>query len=676
MKKTLSSRLSESVFITMLIVTGLFLAVGIPIQLQQSESSRDMVCFVLDTLVSRDHDSLANELFERRFSAVELRLMEISRVDNIKRVTLYDKDGMRLTNEPGNVDSPASISVKNRQAEGERYHAFEDGDVLVFTRPVRALGEPIGWIEIVYDMTRVHQQALFFYTFFGTLLLLTLACMYVFLRHRMQRFVIHPLQRLMDVMESVRVGKMLPRPDMTNETEEIGNLMDTFWNMSERLHRSYADLDEKNVQLMQLLEEAASNAEALGESEARFRAIVDQAPVGIMLFDNDGVVISTNQFFADMMGAPDIEAIIGLNMLKDTPVEAVQRCVRQAIEAGESRYEDYYTSVSGGKLLYIRARLKRFTEKLLCGVFEDLSEQKVMLDALAQSEASLAELNRGLEETVEVRTRDLALKAAELEKANERLRELDTLKTSFLSAVSHELRTPLTSILGFAKVTEKSFSKNFMALDACEDELREKREVIERNLRIIGSEGGRLSRLVNDLLDLARIESGRMSWDDSILDPAEVIVQAAEASSVDFEESGVSLEVNLPDEPLPVWMDADKLMQVVRNLLHNAVKFTGEGSVSITLEAFPEESQVELRVEDTGAGIPESELEAVFERFHQVEQAESDKGKPQGSGLGLAISRQIIEHYDGRIWVESEEGRGAVFRIRLPLVGKSGHPRP
>lgn len=669
MKKTLSRHLSQSILIAMLVVTVLFLAIGIPIQTQQRENSMEMICFSLNTLVSRDHDNLANELFEHRLPALELRLREISRVRHITSIALYDQGGTLLRAAPEGVQRPRSINIRSVEPDEAQYHAVETGEGLVFTRPVRALGRPLGWLEIVYDTSAVRWQTVQFYMLFGGLLLMTLACMYGFLRRRVQRLIIDPLDRLVTLVEGIQPGNVLPAIDTSSDAAEVAELVAAFANMSERLRLSYDELDQKNAQLLDSLEESARSSQAFRESEARFRAIVDQAPVGIMLFDNDGIVTSANEFFAAMMGAPAASAIVGLDMFK-MPYEGVRRTVRDAIATGEGRFEDYYTSITGGKRVYIRVRLKRFSEKLLCGVFEDLTEQKTMLEALATSEQSLSELNRDLERTVDRRTHDLARKAEELERANERLRELDSLKTSFLSAVSHELRTPLTSILGFAKVTEKNFSNNFMVVDACDEALLEKGRQIRRNLQIIGSEGGRLSRLVNDLLDLARIESGRMSWNDARISPAEVLRDAVEAAAMDYEDTDVELVTDIQVNSPCVWMDADKLFQVVRNLLHNAAKFTARGTVRAVLQSH--DAQVELRVEDSGTGIPESELEAVFERFHQVESAGNEGAKPQGSGLGLAISRQIVEHYGGRIWAESVEGEGSVFRVVLPALDSCG----
>ncbi len=156
------------------------------------------------------------------------------------------------------------------------------------------------------------------------------------------------------------------------------------------------------------------------------------------------------------------------------------------------------------------------------GILEDISERK-------RAEQDLADLNKHLEQLVRERTEDLVTKARELEDANQRLRQLDEMKSAFLSSVSHELRTPLTSILGFAKLINKEFTKNFMPLSGDKEILVKKGTRIRENLSIISHEGERLTRLINDVLDLNKIESGRMGWRDERLDITETVDMAVHA---------------------------------------------------------------------------------------------------------------------------------------------------
>ncbi|MEW5773976.1 MAG: ATP-binding protein [Thermodesulfobacteriota bacterium] len=290
-----------------------------------------------------------------------------------------------------------------------------------------------------------------------------------------------------------------------------------------------------------------------------------------------------------------------------------------------------------------------------------------------RAEVALREAHAGLERMVAERTAELTAKARELEQANRRLLELDELKSAFLSSVSHELRTPLTSVLGFAKLVQRDFAGHYLRLGAGEPGLERRGERICQNLAIIESEGGRLSRLINDFLDLTKIESGRVEWRDQDVSPTAAILRAVEAVRGQcLDRPELLLDARIPPDLPVVRMDPDRLEQVLVNILGNAAKFTQAGRVGVRAEA--REGILRVSVEDTGVGIPAEELGRIFDKFHQVAQGDTLRDKPRGSGLGLAICRQIVEHYRGRIWAESELGRGSVFHVELPLA--AGVVRP
>ncbi|MBW2032261.1 MAG: HAMP domain-containing histidine kinase [Deltaproteobacteria bacterium] len=276
------------------------------------------------------------------------------------------------------------------------------------------------------------------------------------------------------------------------------------------------------------------------------------------------------------------------------------------------------------------------------------------------------ELRHNLEQKVEARTKDLVKKASELEEANRRLKELDQMKSNFLSSVSHELRTPLTSVLGFAKLIRKDFAKFFVPLAQGEEKAEKKATRINENLGIIMREGERLTRLINDVLDLAKIESGRFEWRDTVFPVGEAIKQAVQAASGQFvQKPDVKFSMNIPQDLPHIKADPDRLVQVIINLLNNAAKFTEKGRVGVDAVA-RDDGWLEVGVHDTGTGIPPDDIDKVFNKFHQVTKGDTLKDKPNGSGLGLAICRQIIERYGGRIWAESKVGKGSKFTFILP----------
>jgi len=232
-----------------------------------------------------------------------------------------------------------------------------------------------------------------------------------------------------------------------------------------------------------------------------------------------------------------------------------------------------------------------------------------------------------------------------------RLKELDKMKSDFVSNVSHELRTPLTAIKG---------SVDNM-LDGLTGSLNEKQV---RYLARIKSNTDRLSRLINDLLDLSRIESGRVEVRPTTVPLAALAEEVAEHLKALAAEKRIQIEVPSPDLSLTVWADRDKVTQILMNLIGNAVKFTPqEGRVTVAMEKNGIED-VRISVADTGPGILPEETNKIFVKFYQV--ANIDKQRPKGSGMGLAISKALVEMHGGKIWVESEMGRGSTFYFTLP----------
>jgi signal transduction histidine kinase/CheY-like chemotaxis protein len=278
----------------------------------------------------------------------------------------------------------------------------------------------------------------------------------------------------------------------------------------------------------------------------------------------------------------------------------------------------------------------------------------------------LENLNQNLEKIVALRTRALERKAHKLQELNMQLQELDMMKSAFLSSVSHELRTPLTSIRGFAKLIGKDFRKHF--LDNAEEDtaLRAKAQRIDQNVTIITKEGERLTRLINDVLDLAKIEAGQMDWRETTFSMQEVVEQSLGAlASLLAGKPGVSVRVEIPEDLPPLHADRDRLTQLCLNLLDNAVKFTDQGE--IVVRTCHREGWLQVRIQDQGSGMDRHDLLRVFDKFHQAGTRDTLQNKPKGTGLGLAICHNIVTHYQGLIWAESEPGRGSEFVFELPV---------
>ena len=293
----------------------------------------------------------------------------------------------------------------------------------------------------------------------------------------------------------------------------------------------------------------------------------------------------------------------------------------------------------------------------------EISPPQGEIGVLAAAFIDMADEVHRARNTLEEKVKDRTL---ELEQAYTRLQELDQLKTRFLSTVSHELRTPLTSVLGFAQIIQKKSAtvlQPVLANHVDPKVAKAMRQVLE-NTRIIIEEGERLTSLINDVLDLAKLEAGRVEWSMQSLSIADLVDRAMTATAGLFVNKPLDFRKEVAPDLPGIQGDRDRLLQVLINLIANAVKFTEQGS--ITCRASVSGNTLTVSVIDTGCGIRPEDQALVFETFKQVGDTLTDK--PQGTGLGLPICKEIIEHHGGRLWVESEPGVGSTFGFTLLLA--------
>lgn len=243
-------------------------------------------------------------------------------------------------------------------------------------------------------------------------------------------------------------------------------------------------------------------------------------------------------------------------------------------------------------------------------------------------------------------------------------KDMDKMKSDFLSTVSHELRTPLTSIIGFAEMVKRKFEGSLVEeLNLASEKNQSAVVKIRRNINIILSEGERLSSLINDLLDISRMEAGKVSLNMREIDIEEIITEVITLTNPIIRDKSLQVIQSIR-EPLPkIMADKDKLMQVIINLISNAIKFTEEGCIVCTARRV--EENIIVSISDTGVGIREEDKEYIFEKFSQV--GDTLTNKPRGTGLGLAICKYIIEEHGGEIWVESEIEKGTDFSFSIPI---------
>ncbi len=242
------------------------------------------------------------------------------------------------------------------------------------------------------------------------------------------------------------------------------------------------------------------------------------------------------------------------------------------------------------------------------------------------------------------------------------LRRLQRIRTEFIDNLSHELRTPLTTVSLLAETLSREADAIDVGMPA---KMRDRIGKIE-------VETGHLVQMVNELLDLSRIESGGTLNLVDGLDVGRLAAQSAERLRLFADRQGVALVVDAPDGLPTVRGDAARLGQVVVNLVHNAVKFSPDGG-DIVVRVRQEGDEVVTSVQDHGVGVPRDAQDRVFERFYKVDRARLRAEAGGGTGLGLAIARHVVEQHDGRIWVESVEGSGSTFSFALPVAAPHGN---
>jgi signal transduction histidine kinase len=343
---------------------------------------------------------------------------------------------------------------------------------------------------------------------------------------------------------------------------------------------------------------------------------------------------------------------------RDAAVEDLMALARRII-GGDRAYRAFRDYAASQKRridgLVADTALISFVERELAGSIGAASA-RVMVSRIAGGETiSFEEVITILDETqqaiehgrqLEQKSAELEAIAAQLRQANAKLKEIDVMKDEFLSRVSHELRTPMTSIRSFTEVLLES-------ADIGEAQRR-------RFIEIIFEESKRLTRLLDEILDVSRLENGEQALQLAPIDPIPIVEGAVAAMSGFALQSGVELTADLPAAAGNVVGDVDRLKQAFINLIHNAVKFSAgrHAAVSVAVAVTPD--TFVFSVSDNGPGIAEADQARIFDKFSR------QGAMVEGSGLGLAISRQIVESHGGRIEVRSQPGRGATFLIRLP----------
>lgn len=579
-------------------------------------------------------------LLIRDYTSLENLLHQAAEFPGILDLQITDKKGRVVSDvvvENGQINSRFTVQ-KIVPPDNVLIYSDEEAKEIVLWEPISS-GALVGWVRLNYSLQSAYQHAY----------------------QRLYDFLIHG--GILITMMSVLLLLFLRKPmKLLGESAEFANkISDKTGDLMPVAHQS-VELEKLTVALncasVNLHQQEQTIQKIVLDLETQKHALDEHSIVSIT--DENGYISYANDKFLDITGYQYNEVIGSTHDIVKSGIhqQAFYDNIWNTITQGKVWKGEICNMNSTGGLIWLNTSFIPFMNTAgdpyqYVEISTDITEKKQAETELEQKNSILKELTEHLEDLVRQRT-------ADLEKANEELVYLNNIKSEFVSIVSHELRTPLTSIKSFAEILE----------DDIEDMEAEDRQ---RYLHIINDEADRLGRLINDVLDLQKIDSGMMQWKDQVTDLREVIEGSYALFEAAFKEKNIDLYLDVKGDDFKVCSDNDKLKQVLNNLLSNALKFTGHGEVTISLstEQFKIEGQplsefYQVSVADSGIGIPEDEIEQIFKRFHQVDSSETRQQK--GSGLGLNICKEIIEHYNGQIWVEENLPEGSVFKFVLPSV--------
>lgn len=390
---------------------------------------------------------------------------------------------------------------------------------------------------------------------------------------------------------------------------------------------------------MQGLMEREQAARTQMHAERRFRELLEAAPDGIIEVDREGHILTLNMVTQTMFGYRR-EELLG---------QPVEMLVPEGVRKPHAGHRDQYwrhpvTRPMGSGLSLYGQRKDGSSFPVEISLSPVVSDGGFSVTAIIRDISERKQAEERLQVLQKQYTSELELRNREIEHANR-------LKSEFLATMSHELRTPLHTVLGFAELLGEE-TKGPLNADQ------------KRFVSHIHKDAQHLLALINDILDLSKIEAGRLRLHRDALDVGAVLEDALSSIRPQGAAKSIEIETNIP---LPVFVDGDRMRvkQILYNLLSNAVKFTPEGG-HVRVDVISSEGFAEVSVSDTGIGIPAAEHDSIFDKFHQV--GTTTSGMREGTGLGLPITKRLVEEHGGRIWLESEPGKGSRFAFTLPLM--------
>jgi PAS domain S-box-containing protein len=608
---TLRSKVNKAILLTSAVIAVLFGAILYPFESDRYNTHLKNAHLLVDSVLRQKMEDLANELYADQRRALQASLAEICRVEGIRAAAVYLPDGQHYasTDEDLAREKPRIDPGGFQLGKAFELVSRQNRSFAVFSYAIEVIGMKVGYIRVYYDLSILRRSILLSGAFFATLLLTMILVMSALLNVLLSHLVLQPIAALQRVIRRVDAGQLGETVSMSSR-DEIGELGDAFNAMSVKL---------------------ASSQSALKETEGLYRSIFENASEGIFRSSaEEGRFLTVNPSMARILGYDSPEDILS----------KVENIADTLYVNPEDRTSFADTLARDGRVIGFETQLYR---KDRSTVWVSVSARSILAESgeVVCYEGSLTDMTERREKE-SAKQESAAAQAA------------SKAKSEFLANMSHEIRTPMNAILGFTDLMDPLIT-----------------DPMQRSyLESIKISGKGLMALINDILDLSKIEAGKMEIRQGTVSIRELVDEMRSMFWGQMSQKGIEL-ITFIDQSLPdrLMLDGARLRQVLLNLLGNAVKFTDSGG--ITLSMAPASHRIEeagcldlvITVEDTGIGIDPDAHETIFESFAQARGNASHTGS--GTGLGLSISKQLIEMMGGAIKVGSLPGQGSRFEITL-----------
>lgn len=585
---------------------------------------------VLQDIQQRDLEVLARMVMDNTSAylafddenGATMALASLKAKKQITRAVLFDRQGQLFAVYPQALhDALAPTDITQ--------YRYSDKTAFLVREEVRVDGELMGYLSLESDDSLIDEFIRGAVS--GLLLILSVGALIAYLlAARLQKIISEPVEHLTRTASDISSQKNYALRAEKESEDEIGILTDEFNNM-------LTQLEARNNELI--------------ESQHRFREVIEQSVDALFIFTSDGGLVDVNHKACESL------QLLRENLLQMkvyefdcqyNTVDALQQLLQQLSEQGGLSVETEYRK-SSGEVTPVEVNygyLNIEGEKLVLASARDITDRK-------QAQLKLEQANDLLEAKVSERTQTLKNVNAALSEAKEKAEAANQAKSLFLANMSHEIRTPMNAVIGFTDVLANSgLNEQQMGY-----------------VKSIQSGSRNLLSLINDILDLSKIEAGKMKIDVDKVYVPQLLHDLKDVYQISAQEKGLQLELKIDDNvPEVVFSDELRLRQILFNLVNNAVKFTSRGKITISCSFTPERaddlfSSLRIAVTDTGIGIEAEDQKTIFDIF--VQQDNQSTREFGGAGLGLAISSRLAEKLDAELSVSSKKGEGSCFELLL-----------